>query len=158
MSQLEFNFGEDSFNMLFPFFILVDSFLTIKRIGKSLAKICPTLQLEDNFLDNFTIERPFLEKASFQDLIDNLDQLIILKFKKEQTPLRGQFQLVEGAVLFVGTPWFISMEAVLERKLTMNDFALNDPLIDLLHVLNNQESTAQELKETLKTVNNQKNK
>lgn len=158
MSKLEFNFGEDSFNTLFPFFILVDSSLAVKGIGKSLAKICPTVQVEDNFFDNFTIERPFLEKASYKDLIDNIDQLIILKFKKDQTPLRGQFQLVEGAVLFVGTPWFISMEEVLERKLTMNDFALNDPLIDLLHVLNNQEITAQELKETLKTVNNQKNK
>jgi hypothetical protein len=34
MDELEFNFGEDSFNKLFPFFILVDSSLTIKGIGK----------------------------------------------------------------------------------------------------------------------------
>jgi hypothetical protein len=33
MDELEFNFGEDSFNKLFPFFILVDSSLTIKGIG-----------------------------------------------------------------------------------------------------------------------------
>jgi hypothetical protein len=43
MDELEFNFGEDSFNKLFPFFILVDSSLTIKGI-KSLSKICPTLK------------------------------------------------------------------------------------------------------------------
>jgi hypothetical protein len=40
-----------------------------------------------------------------------------------------------------------SMEEILERKLTMHDFALNDPLVDLLHVLNNQEITTLELKE-----------
>ena len=104
MTEVAMHFNEDSFNRIFPFYFQLSSDLKIVNFGKSLAKICPTLQLEDNFLDNFTIERPFLEKASFQDLIDNLDQLIILKFKKEQTPLRGQFQLVEGAVLFVGTP------------------------------------------------------
>jgi hypothetical protein len=47
---------------------------------------------------------------------------------------------------FLGSPWFVSMEEILERKLTMHDFALNDPLVDLLHVLNNQEITL-ELKE-----------
>jgi hypothetical protein len=38
------------------------------------------------------------------------------------------------------------MEEILERKLTMHDFALND-LVDLLHVLNNQEITTLELKD-----------
>jgi hypothetical protein len=33
-----------------------------------------------------------------------------------------------------------------KRKLTMHDFALNDPLVDLLYV-NNQEITTLELKE-----------
>jgi hypothetical protein len=46
MDELEFNFGEDSFNKLFPFFILVDSSLTIKGIGKKFIKICPTLKLK----------------------------------------------------------------------------------------------------------------
>jgi hypothetical protein len=40
------------------------------------------------------------------------------------------------------------MEQVVSRNLTMHDL-LNDPLIDLLHVLNNQEITTQELNESL---------
>lgn len=158
MDKLEFNFGEDSFNKLFPFFILIDSSLTIKGIGKSLAKICPTLQIEDDFSDNFLIQRPFVENITYQGLIDNLNQLIVIAFKKDQIPLRGQFQLVDNAILFAGSPWFVSMEEILERKLTMHDFALNDPLVDLLHVLNNQEIMTKELKESLIVINKQKNK
>jgi hypothetical protein len=48
------------------------------------------------------------------------------------------------------------MEEILERKLTMHDFALNDPLVDLLHVLNNQEITTLELKESLIMINKTK--
>jgi hypothetical protein len=81
MDELEFNFGEDSFNKLFPFFILVDSSLTIKGI-KSLSKICPTLKIEDDFSDNFLIQRPFVENITYQGLIDNLDQLIVIAFKR----------------------------------------------------------------------------
>jgi hypothetical protein len=40
MNKLEFNFDEDSFNKLFPFYILIDSNLKIKVFGKSLAKPC----------------------------------------------------------------------------------------------------------------------
>jgi hypothetical protein len=46
--------------------------LTIKGIGK---KICPTLKIEDDFSDNFLIQRPFVENITYQGLIDNLDQL-----------------------------------------------------------------------------------
>jgi hypothetical protein len=72
--------------------------------------------------------------------------------------LRGQFETIENSLLFVGSPWFNSMHDVVEKKLTLHDFAVHDPLIDLLHVLNNQENTSKELKELLMVVNNQKNK
>jgi hypothetical protein len=45
-----------------------------------------------------------------------------------------------------------------EQRLTFEDFAPNDPSIDLLHVLNNADNTSKELKELLITINDQKNK
>jgi hypothetical protein len=45
-----------------------------------------------------------------------------------------------------------------EQRLTFEDFAPNDPSIDLLHVLNNADNTSKELKELLTTINDQKNK
>ncbi|MGM8363665.1 PAS domain S-box protein [Flavobacterium sp. ARAG 55.4] len=158
MGKLEFKFGEESFNKLFPFFILIDSALVIKGLGKSLVKISSTIKVSDCFTNHFTILKPFIENPSRENIIENLNQFMVIELKNEGVALRGQFELLENELLFVGTPWFVSMEQVTERELDISDFALNDPLLDLLHVLNNQEITTQELNESLITINNQKEK
>lgn len=158
MNKLEFKFGEESFNKLFPFFILIDSSLIIKGLGKSLTKISSAIKVSDSFSNHFTILKPFIENPSRENLIEIQNQLVVIELKNDGVALRGQFELLESELLFVGTPWFVSMGQVTERKLNINDFALNDPLLDLLHVLNNQEITTQELNESLITINNQKDK
>jgi hypothetical protein len=50
------------------------------------------------------------------------------------------------------------MVELMNKGLTFEDFAPNDPSIDLLHVLNNADNTSKELKELLITINDQKNK
>jgi hypothetical protein len=50
------------------------------------------------------------------------------------------------------------MVELMNKGLTFEDFAPNDPSIDLLHVLNNADNTSKELKELLTTINDQKNK
>lgn len=158
MNKLEFNFSDDSFNRLFPFYILIDKSLQIESFGKSLAKTCPFLEKYTSFPDNFIIKRPHLENPTFDEFILNSNQLTVIENKINGISLRGQFELINNSLLFVGSPWFNSMNEVVEKKLTLRDFALHDPLIDLLHVLNNQENNSKELKELLNLVNNQKNK
>jgi PAS domain S-box-containing protein len=156
MEKLGFNFDEDSFNRLFPFYILIDSDLKIKGFGKSLAKTLPLIKLHDDFSRSFSIKRPHIETPTFEDLVALFNQLIVIQTTSEDIDLRGQFQEHNGSVLFVGSPWFVSMDQVRERKLRMHDFAFHDPLLDLLHVLKTQEITSQELKELLIKINNQK--
>lgn len=158
MDALGFKFSEDSFNRLFPFYILIDSDLKIKSFGKSLAKICPGIKNSFSFTETFEISRPRLENPTFHEILFNSNQLTVIKCKNSEMSLRGQFELIDDSLLFVGSPWFQSMNEVVEKKLTLHDFALHDPLLDLLHVLNNQENTSKELKELLTTINNQKNK
>ena len=158
MDALEFKFDENNFNRLFPFYILIDKDLKIKSFGKSLAKICPEIQNAFSFVSCFEISRPHLESPTFNEIVSNSNQLSVIKDKKSEISLRGQFELVNDSLLFVGSPWFQSMVDVVEKKLTLHDFALHDPLLDLLHVLNNQENNSKELKELLTTINNQKNK
>ena len=158
MNALEFNFSEDRFNRLFPFYILIDASLQTQSFGKSLAKICPLLEKGSSFAENFVITRPHLERPTFDEIVANSHQLTVLKSTSTNISLRGQFEIMDDLLLFVGSPWFDSMHEVVEKKLTLHDFALHDPQIDLLHVLNNQENTSKELKELLMVVNNQKNK
>ncbi|MBY0487420.1 MAG: PAS domain S-box protein, partial [Flavobacteriaceae bacterium] len=158
MEALEFKFSQDNFNRLFPFYILIDATLKIKSFGKSIAKICPEIQNSFSFVDCFEVSRPRFENPTFNELVLNSNQLTVITCRKTELSLRGQFELLGDSLLFIGSPWFNSMNEVVKKKLTLHDFALHDPLIDLLHVLNNQENTSNELKELLTTINNQKNK
>ena len=157
MKNLEFNFNEDSFNKLFPFYILIDSNLKIKSFGKSLAKTLPRIKLNDDFSSTFKVKRPFVENPDFDSLTAVFDQLVVISTTSDTVDLKGQFQQFNDCILFVGSPWFVSMDQVRERKLTLHDFAFHDPLLDLLHVFKTQEITTQELKELLVKINNQKN-
>lgn len=156
MENLRFNFDEDNFNKLFPFYILIDSNLKIKGFGKSLAKTFPSVKLNNDFSSTFEVKTHFVENPTFDGIKSIFDQLVILRTTSDTVDLRGQFQEHNDCILFVGSPWFISVNQVSERKLTVHDFAFHDPLIDLLHVLKTQEITTQELKELLIKINNQK--
>jgi PAS domain S-box-containing protein len=156
MKNLEFQFDENNFNKLFPFYILIDSNLKIIGFGKSLSKTFPSIKLNDNFASTFEVKRPFIENSTTDGLKAIIDQLVVLGTTDDMVDLRGQFQEYKDSILFVGSPWFISMNQVTEKKLTFHDFAFHDPLLDLLHVLKTQEITTQELKELLDKINNQK--
>ncbi|WP_298155938.1 PAS domain S-box protein [Flavobacterium sp.] len=157
MAQLEFKFGEESFNKLFPYFILIDSSLTLKTFGRSLPKIYPELKPGTLFTDAFRVKKPQTTNNSFKEFSSFVGQLVVIESVVDGMVLRGQLESHDGQLLFVGSPWFNSMNEVAERNLTINDFSISDPLLDLLHVLKNLEISAQELKETLITINNQRN-
>lgn len=157
MQNFQFNFDVNSFNNIFPFYILIDKELRIKSFGKSLKKILPRLKEESVFTDNFSLERPHIENLSPENFIKTFDELVTFNsISNASISIRGQINIHGDYYLFVGTPWFISMENVIEKKLTMQDFAIFDPLLDLLHVLKNQEINNVELKDLLNTVNTQR--
>lgn len=158
MSQTEFCFTKDKFSKLFPFYIVVNKQMIVESLGKSLIKAISGINTGCIFSDFFIIKRPHVENLNYKSLVDNVDQLIVLESKIDGLLFRGQFECLDDTILFIGTPWFESMKQLNERELTLHDFALNDPLLDLLHVLNNQEITAGELKESLVKVSEQKNK
>jgi hypothetical protein len=45
-------------------------------------------------------------------LLENVNQLIVIELINDGVALRGQFELLDGNLLFVGSPWFVSMEQV----------------------------------------------
>jgi PAS domain S-box-containing protein len=85
--------------------------------------------------------------------------VVIECINENKSSLRGQIEFIEynNTLLFIGSPWFGSMEDVKKNNLNIDNFAKHDPLIDLLHVLKTQEITTEELKVLLNTVNKQKN-
>lgn len=157
MSNFQFNFNVDEFNSIFPFYILIDQELKIKSIGKSLVKLLPKEFVGSSFVDLFQFQKPYFDDLNIQNINQTLDQLVIFNPKIDTSiSLRGQINTCNGGYLFVGTPWFSSIQDVADKKLKLHDFAFHDPLLDLLHVLKNQEINNEELKELLHTLNKQR--
>ena len=158
MQQKDFTFSEAFFNKIFPFYILLDENLHIKCFGKSIAKLVPELHQKPAFSDVFKIIRPYIEEISTENFDKSLEQLVIISVKEpSDITLRGQFEPMEGGYIFLGSPWFVSINDVIDNNLTLNDFAFHDPLLDILHISKNQEINYKELKELLETVNQQRN-
>jgi len=155
---MDFKLKKDQFNRLFPFYILIDNHFKIKGFGKSIAKILPLNEGVD-FSDLFLIKRPELNNITIPALEGLINQLLIIEYKGDkQLSLRGQVELIEeNNFLFLITPWFSSMDHVKEFEIKLEDFAIHDSLIDVLHVLKTQEIVTEEVKELLGTVKKQKN-
>lgn len=154
-----FTFSQSTFNRLFPFYILINREMKVIGMGKSIQKLLKSESFE-KFNQAFSIPRPLTPINSFDDLIAIQNQLVVLKANSEKNIIiRGQFEYFSHSqeILFIGSPWFESMEQVIENNLLIDDFAHHDPLIDLLHVLKTQEITTTDLKELVSTINKQKN-
>lgn len=157
MNNTQFILNGKTFNNIFPFYILIDDNLNLQSFGRSLYKIFPELKIGDSFSDHFNILRPVISTITIDSIKKCKNQLVVIGSKKnKRLTLRGQVEKNEEGFLFVGSPWFVSMEEVVENKLSLNDFAYHDPLLDLLHVLKNQEVNNKELKELLETIDFQR--
>ncbi|WP_162127907.1 PAS domain-containing protein [Flavobacterium phycosphaerae] len=157
MADLQFTFTGPTLNHIFPFYILIDENLTIKSFGNSMAKIMPELEEDKSFTTYFTIVRPFKDNVTPENFKSLLNQLIVLTSKGfNAITLRGQFEQQANGFLFIGSPWFMSLEEVDNKKLEATDFAYHDSLLDILHVLNNQEKNNNELKNLIETIDKQR--
>jgi PAS domain S-box-containing protein len=152
------SFSLEQLNRLFPFFIKIDRKLKIVDYGKSLRKLLPGIQGE-SLLKVTKILRPQINELNFEQLKEVNDQLIVVSIADARsTSLRGQFDYLESEdnILFIGSPWYGTIEELNKSNLCLDDFALHDPLIDLLHLVKAQDITTNELKEVLLTLNRQK--
>ncbi|BAU54883.1 Autoinducer 2 sensor kinase/phosphatase LuxQ [Mucilaginibacter gotjawali] len=152
-------FDKDKLNRFFPFYILIGHDLTISSCGDTVKKLKENCE-GDCFKNSFQITRPFVELVDFSSLQKITGQLVTIQINNQQKNiLRGQFEFIEKSdqILFIGSPWFNSIEELTGSELTLNDFAVHDPLIDLLHVFKMQEIVNEDLKGLLQTVNKQKN-
>ena len=73
----------------------------------------------------FEIKRPQIPSPKNSDLMDIEGQMIVLEsIVNKDIVLRGQFVLLqkEKSLLFLGTPWYGSMDQVKASNLTIDDF------------------------------------
>jgi PAS domain S-box-containing protein len=159
MKLTAFNFDEKEFNEIFPFYILIDANLKIIKTGKSLKKLIKQDISGQYFSDLFELDRPFTQDLDSTNFIKVINQLVLFKsLIINNLKFKGQFINNQNNYIFIGSPWFENIQKVVDNGLSFHDFSFHDPLMDLLHILKNQEINNSELKELLNTVNLQRKK
>ena len=137
---IERSINAEGFNQLFPFHFTLDQDLKVTGAGKALLKFFPNL-IGEKFSDKFVFKRPTIGiRYAFDSISEYTNQIIILQLKQgketDNMLIRGQVLVVKDRILFVGSPWVTKVEDLDKFGLQLTDFAVHDPVTDLLNVLN----------------------
>jgi signal transduction histidine kinase/CheY-like chemotaxis protein len=136
MSQSPCRLGlsSEQFGSVFPFHFVLDAQLHVIQVGAVLARLCPQLQ-GAHLSTQFAIDRPRIPMLSEEAITRHLGSVFVLKQKHSSLLLRGQMKIEERFIFFLGSPWVTEMAEVTRLGLTLKDFALYDPMADLLFML-----------------------
>ena len=132
----------------FPFHFAVGRDLKIVQTGRSWKKVAPVVTTGATLSDCFEFIRPN-PRLGFESLAEASDALALLKINGTGLTLRGSFiraSSEEDLLLFLGSPWFTESSSLREHSLTFSDFALHDPVVDLLQVMQAQVTSLEDAK------------
>jgi PAS domain S-box-containing protein len=121
------------FEAAFPFHLAVDENLDLIQAGSTLQRICPDLQPGGKLDRFFRLIQPPGELTP--ELVrEHQSRFFLLEHLATQLQLRGGFiSLPEaGALAFLGSPWLTDSAEIAVRGLTFEDFAVHDPMVDML--------------------------
>jgi PAS domain S-box-containing protein len=127
------------FDSVFPFHFVVDANLRVVQVGRSLCRLCPDLKpgalLGEHLVDGATNQPVGREK-----LVAQSEQLRVFRSLRGNVILRGQVKPVADTqnLMFIGSPWITSPHMLAELGLSVSDFAVHDPVIDVLQLMQSQ--------------------
>lgn len=141
-----------------PFHFAFDAELRIDAVGTSLAQHAPNLQLGATLEQCFHLRHPN-QPITQENIADRVRQLVVMECRNSPLVLRGQI-LPHSAerFVFVGSPWFSSAEDMAAAGLKFDDFAIHDPVIDLLQLIQSQFMAYQDVKAAIERLKGQKQK
>ncbi len=126
----------EQFAAAFPFHVAIGPNLEVLQVGSTLARLCVDVRVGTDFAAVFDSLRPY-GHLSWKWLTENRRSFILLEHRATRLQLRGEFMpLPDGeSALFLGSPWITDPQELAARGLSFDDFAVHDPVVDLLQVL-----------------------
>ena len=135
MSAAALNLSPLQFAAAFPFHIAFDDQLRVLQTGSVLSRLCPGLSEGTTLGEQFIVERPVLQRMDFDAISRHDKSLFMLQHREGSLRLRGQFVAQDRQLFFLGSPWVAEMADVSRFGLSLSDFAVHDPVVDLLFLL-----------------------
>lgn len=130
-----FGLPPEQFAAAFPFHIVTDPRLTILQVGASLGRICPDIRPGARLDAVVRVVRPE-GQIGYDWIVAHAARFFLLEHPADGLKLRGQFLVLpgDGTLLFLGSPWFTDTTQIPAHGLRFDDFAIHDPVVDLLQV------------------------
>jgi len=135
MSDALVSLSPQQFTAAFPFHLVLDEQMVVVQTGTVLARLCPLLATGAVFDKHFHIQRPALKGIDFEGVRRHAKSLFVLQHHASALKLRGEFVAYDRHLVFLGSPWVAQMVDVTRLGLSLNDFAVHDPVVDLLFLL-----------------------
>ncbi len=137
----------DELERVFPFHFTIDPELRVVQVGRSLAKIMPSLTPGALLSDHFTVTRP-QGPLTYQHLRERARDTCTLGASHHPLVLKGQIIAREAAtsLLFLVSPRLTSADDLARLGLTISDFAVHDAIIDFLFLAHAQQSALDEVR------------
>ena len=125
----------EQFAAAFPFHFALNLDLQFLQAGSTLRRLCPDIQLGARLDQAFTAVRP-RGQISLAWVQKNREQFFLLEHRTTKLLLRGEFMPLPGKdmVLFLGSPWITDSQEIVTLGLNLGDFAIHDPVADMLQV------------------------
>ncbi len=144
---------------LFPFHIGLNEHLNIISIGRAISKIIGFESQFQNLNTLFEICRPNIAHLYYEDLVNHVDTIFILSFRKEGINFKGQFvSLDEEGLVFICSLMIRDRSLLSNYDLKLNDFNSFDSLPDFLFAVEAQQASIKETMEISKKLKKQKEK
>lgn len=132
MKQTDIGLSRGEVDRAFPFHFAIDDDLRIIQIGPVLARMAPEVAVGVSAAEVIRLIRP-ATTLSRDALAANADYPFLIEIVRSGTRFRGQFMwLTTGHWIFLGSPWFESADSIERAGLSLRDFAIHDPVVDLL--------------------------
>lgn len=150
MTQADFMIDREQFSKLFPFYFLVDANMRVLQIGAVLARICPQFCVGQELNDHFSLFDLSKDRADriTPELISRRKTApFIFKSASSDLSLRLQVMMLRDPerYLFLGSPWVRELNEMKMLQLVLNDFAIHDSTVDLLHKTQTNKSLINDL-------------
>ncbi|MEH1944990.1 MAG: ATP-binding protein [Nostoc sp.] len=123
----------------FPFHFAINRNREIVQVGDVLERICPEPIVGKFIEQHFQINRPKI-LVDFDAISKQSRALFILEFLHNGMQLKGQmmYQPEEEVIFFLGSPWITDTASLAPLGLKLKDFAIHDPIVDFLFLLQAQ--------------------
>lgn len=156
-SSLQIGLPPELIAVAFPFHFALDLDLKFVQVGPALHRICPDAQTGVPLAQIFHPIQP-AGSTSLEWVQNNRAQLFLLKHRTTNLRLRGEFMPLPGQdiLLFLGSPWFTDAADMVALGLRVEDFAIHDPVTEMLEVFQANRLALAEAKNLAETLTAQR--